>query len=487
MKNKIILLTLGIFFVLLTIPSINNPINNDTQAIESDQPERIIKLSAAHSPIHIDNNWSAAVIAGIATGFGTYRDPYVIANYEIDGGGSGSCILIENSNVYFKVENCTVYNSGTGVFNAGITLKTANNGQLINNDCSNNNIYGEGIYLWYSDNNTVSGNTANDNWYGINIAMGHYNTISGNTINDNSYGLGIVMGHYNTISGNTINDCRNGINLERDNIDCTLLGNLMNGCGIRIWGSLEEMSSYNIDTTNLVNGKPVYYYANETSLKTNNFSNAGQVLLVNCNDSMISNIDISNLYEGISLFYCNNNTVSGNTANNNERGIVLSSSINNNVTGNTANNNSYGILLQNSNHSIITKNTANNNDCFGIAVTHSNNNTVSGNIANNNEDGILLQNSNHSIITENTANYNSHYGIYLLRSNYNTVSRNTLIDNGYGCIYEDDECVGNVIENNDCGEEEAPDNLWIILLIIFVCVGVASIAIIFIVMKKRKV
>ena len=98
-----------------------------------------------------------------------------------------------------------------------------------------------------------------------------------------------------------------------------------------------------------------------------------------------------------------------------------------------------------------------------------------------------MQNSNHSIITENTANYNSHYGIYLLRSNYNTVSRNTLIDNGYGCIYECNECVGNVIENNDCGEEEAPDNLWIIILIIFVCVGAASIAIIFIVMKKRKV
>ena len=57
----------------------------------------------------------------------------------IDAGGSVSGILIENSNVYFTIENCTAYNSGPGLYNAGIKLSNAINGQLINNDCSTNN------------------------------------------------------------------------------------------------------------------------------------------------------------------------------------------------------------------------------------------------------------------------------------------------------------------------------------------------------------
>lgn len=44
-----------------------------------------------------------AKTAGICTGQGTYSDPYVIQDLVIDAGESGSCILIENSNDYFKI------------------------------------------------------------------------------------------------------------------------------------------------------------------------------------------------------------------------------------------------------------------------------------------------------------------------------------------------------------------------------------------------
>ena len=74
------------------------------------------KTSMISGKIHINNNWSAAKAAGICTGNGTYSEPYIIEDLEIDAGGSGSGILIENSDVYVKIENCTVSDSENSLF-----------------------------------------------------------------------------------------------------------------------------------------------------------------------------------------------------------------------------------------------------------------------------------------------------------------------------------------------------------------------------------
>ncbi|GAH53453.1 unnamed protein product, partial [marine sediment metagenome] len=93
----------------------------------SDENSTLIKLSSPHSRIHIDNNWSAAAIAGICTGSDIYSDPYVIEDYEIDGGGSGVCILINNTNEYFRIQNCNFTNA-----DKGIHLWNTSNGEIRN-------------------------------------------------------------------------------------------------------------------------------------------------------------------------------------------------------------------------------------------------------------------------------------------------------------------------------------------------------------------
>jgi parallel beta-helix repeat protein len=231
----------------------------------------------------------------------------------------------------------------------------------------------------------------------------------------------------------------------------------MNECGLLIYGSFAEMSSHSIDTTNLVNGKPLYYYTNEISLGSDNFTNAGQVILVNCSDSLISNLDLSNGTCGILLGYSNNNNVSGNTANYNSYGIYLRDSNDNTVSENTVNynddygawSNGYGIYLRDSNDNNVSGNTANYNDVVGIHLMNSNYNNVSVNTVNCNHDGIELEGSNDNTVSGNTANNNS-YGIYLRDSNDNTISGNAII---YiiSCIVEE-ICEGNIIENNDCQE-----------------------------------
>jgi len=189
MKSKgksivMILITLGILFALS--PVINNGLNFNAEnnTTIADKNNVNLKLSAVSGKIHVDNNWTATKVAGKCTGDGTYSSPYVIEDLVIDGGGSGSCIWIQNSDVYFNIENCTLYNSGNHWDDTGILLAMdVDNGQLIDNIIHDNYI---GIYLYSSDNNTISGNIiSNSSDNGLRVWYSYNNTISGNTANHN--------------------------------------------------------------------------------------------------------------------------------------------------------------------------------------------------------------------------------------------------------------------------------------------------------------
>ncbi|MFW9820440.1 MAG: hypothetical protein ACFFE5_12585, partial [Candidatus Thorarchaeota archaeon] len=73
-----------------------------------------LKTSKVSGRIHIkgSSGWLNFKNDGNCTGTGTIVDPYVIEDLIIDGEGLSSCIWIEDSNVHFRIENCTVYNSG---------------------------------------------------------------------------------------------------------------------------------------------------------------------------------------------------------------------------------------------------------------------------------------------------------------------------------------------------------------------------------------
>ncbi len=451
--KKIILITLGILFALSPIIindlKINEGINN-----ESDLDIENLKVSAVSAKINIDGDagWASAKIAGIVSGNGTYSIPYILEDLVVDAEGSGSGILIARSNVNFKIQNCTVSNSGNESHDAGIRLSNVNNGQLINNtvynnyngidlfySSNNNSISGnivfnnsQGIILGTCDDNRIVGNIVTNNFDGILLAVSHQNTISGNTVNNNTEGISLYFNVNNSILGNTVKyNHERGIYL-RDCINSTISGNLMTKSGLQVIGSIEKLGSLNIDTTNLVNGKPLYYYTNETNLGPNNFTNAGQVILVNVEDSLISNLNVSDGSIGISLSYCNNNNISGNTANNNLIvGIILIYSTNNNIL----------------------RNTANNNVVMGIELDFSNNNNILG----------------------NTANDNWVYGIGFYYSDNNTVSGNTLIGN-YGCIYEYDSQGNEFSNNGGCqGGEIIPGyNLFFLLGVLSVVVIILS-------------
>ena len=463
-KIKSVILALGIIFASLIINNIiilNEKVENDGTIKNRDETTfKNLKTSSVYNGgIQIDatlttnttysGNWTWAVSQPWC-----YDDNgvYIIEDLIINASSSpvGSGIYIKNSkNDYFIIKNCTVYNAASTTSDAGIKLENTNNGTLTNNNCSDNGNWG--IFLYnYCENNTVSGNTACDNLpldqdYGIYL-FDHCdnNNISGNTVNDNSaYGIFLFNDcNNNTISGNTAGNIFTtnqnfGIYLADSCDNNNISGNdLNNNAEFGIW--LNDHSSNNNVSGNTING----------NLKR------GIYLYNSCNNNTISgNTANDNGVYGIYIWNgCNDNNISGNTANDNSVGIRLDNGCNNNnISGNTVNDNSgFGIFLfNNCNNNTLSGNSAIDNDYCGIGLSqYCNGNNITENNANDNtQDGIYLLRSDNNTIKNNTINRNN-LGIWLSESDNNTISQNILVNNRW-CIFEDN-CQGNIIENNDC-------------------------------------
>ncbi|MFX0083774.1 MAG: nitrous oxide reductase family maturation protein NosD [Candidatus Hodarchaeota archaeon] len=313
--KTIILIILGILFAFIAI------LTKNPRFITSEFKHDNLKVTAISGKIHIDGNsgWAAFRAAGNCTGNGTYAVPYFIEDLIIDGEGIGSCVLIENSDVYFRIENCTFYNAGVVSPNAGIQLSNVTKGKLIINNCS---FSFSGINLDNCVNNTISGNTVHNNNYGLYYMAADNNIISGNTVNNNSYGIYYIVGDNNTISGNTANN--------------------------NSYGIYYRFGKNNTISRNIVN---------------QNYNNG--IYLEYCDNSTISGNTVNENYDnGIWLSHSKYNIISGNTVNENyNNGIWLSHSKYNIISGNTANNNTYyGISLSSSNDNIVSGNALLNND-----------------------------------------------------------------------------------------------------------------------------
>ncbi len=148
----------------------------------------------------------------------------------VDAGGRGSTITLSAGNSI--LEGFTV--RGAGADKAGIAVSSNNN--MIRNNNASSNYMGINIYPSSSDflgNNILSGNNASNNVYGIWIAFSGKNTLSNNIMTENKYNFGVNV-------------------LSED-----------------------RYYNNNIDTSNMVNGKPVYYLQGVSDKVYGEDSNAG--------------------------------------------------------------------------------------------------------------------------------------------------------------------------------------------------------------------
>ena len=258
-----------------------------------------IQLSIkADSPISITDNNQFSALA--SQGDGNKSTPWIIENYYILANGSSQHgILIQDTTHYFILRNCTVLNTDDNYY--GIYLNNVVNANITNNTVSHGLDYG--IYLIYSDNNTIHNNTAFNNTRGIrlydsqfnnitfnqaelnnqgfNIRNSMNNSIINNTANFNTeYGLYLESSsHYNVFINNTINNnYDNGFELEGSDF-CNLTFNTLKHN--KDWGA-HLVDSYDctiINNTFYNNSIPVYeYLCSGNTIENNNCTPRGPTI-----------------------------------------------------------------------------------------------------------------------------------------------------------------------------------------------------------------
>jgi parallel beta-helix repeat protein len=121
-----------------------------------------------------------------------------------------------------NVENLDVCN-GT----AGIQLGFSNNNTITNNTASSNNW--RGIHLYKSTNNTITRNTGSSNkWYGIYIFASDSNIIANNNASLNYWdGIYLYASDNNNITNNTVSGNLYGIRLSLSNSNNIFYNNIL--------------------------------------------------------------------------------------------------------------------------------------------------------------------------------------------------------------------------------------------------------------------
>ena len=348
------------------------------------------------------------------------------AGHTVTGTGSGFGVYLPNRT------GVTIKNINAERFRTGIYLYSSSNNSLTGNTSNSNHTYG--IYLRYSVNNTLIQNTSNSNRYGIFLFYSPSNTLTGNITNSNgSYGIELVVCSDSTLTDNIASNNEHGIYLSRSG-GSTLTGNTMSGnrCNFGVFAGSDSDLDNDIDTTNTVDGKSVYYVKNATDevYDSSTAGDAGTLYFINCNNITIRNLTLTKNWIGVCLWRTHNSTIENVTAFSNYwRAISLLHSNSNTLRHNTTNSTyRFGIFLYYSSDNNLTRNTVSNNG-YGISFEHSTNNTLIGNIASGNRDGVDLWTSAGNTLTDNTVSSNSRYGIYLDESSNNQIYNNNFIDN----------------------------------------------------------
>jgi nitrous oxidase accessory protein NosD len=272
------------------------------------------------------------------------------SNIVIDGSGFSIQPLQPSSNFYNigitlpNVSNVTINNFEIGGFSVGIQLSASTNCKITNNAIK-----------------TIPYSSAYPNENGIALSGSWNNLVTANTLENGGisvFAFSNYPSYNNTFSSNILHNCNFAIDGD--------------------WLSPASLSDYmnSIDASNLVNGKPVCYLVNQTSLTIDSktYPEIGFLALVNCRNMTVENLvfanmtanivfaylnnsrilsnDITCIRNGIDVLNCSSNLIKGNTITvpfdpeyYQNYVLTISDSSNNTVTGNTIRGGYFGLLL----------------------------------------------------------------------------------------------------------------------------------------------
>ncbi|MFH1100867.1 MAG: NosD domain-containing protein [Methanobacteriota archaeon] len=377
-------------------------------------------------------------------------------------------------------------------FPGGITLCYDSFDNLIqDNYCYN---YTLGISVYDSaEKNVIMGNRLSGGYAAVELMRSSYNTIQNNIILGGERGVHLVFSRKTIIRDNQFSS--QGIVID-------------NGFSPDEYETLADWNTQVIENNTAENGR-IYYYKNRENVVVP--SDAAQVLLANCSDCVVQNLNICDFQGAIQVGFSSNILIQDNTVmnsveglrirfssytsimdnmfvDNNEAGVAvvyshantfkrnmiqhtkenygngvfLEHSTMNVIDTNTITGYGYGMLcMQSSARNHILNNTVDNSSCIGLLITEaSDNTTIQGNIIQRSHYGLNLGNCSYNTIIGNIFSENEQCAIYLdgrgeeAPTTDNLVSRNTVMNNGYGIEGIDAQrCIisMNMLSNNNYG------------------------------------
>ncbi|WP_229392436.1 NosD domain-containing protein [Methanosarcina sp. DH2] len=361
---------------------------------------------------------------------------------------------VDGKPIYFFVnESNLILDSGS---NAG-TVYCINCQNVTVRDLNlSGNLYG--LYFYSSADSHVENIRSSDNRYAFYISGSSGLNFTGNHASSNSYGLYIVDSEWNSLSENILEN---------------------NTYNFGIQGSCTSQSAPDVESSNLLDGKPLYILSGVSGYVLDSGSYAGSVCLLNCQNITVRDLVFHDERFGIYLYGTGGAVLENNTLSGNYYGACLTDSGNNTVHGNKFSGNSLGIYLEASSGNILANNTLSENSGYGVYLYEARNNTINGNNAsggytgiradcsNNNtfventaagsDLGIDLFDSDYNVLTANNANSNNESGVLLTISQHNTLSENIVVENTRGITLEgwtgeistsDNILFANTISNN---------------------------------------
>ena len=397
-----------------------------------------------------------------------------------------TAVISSNNNTI--TGNDAYSNSGSGI---SILVDSRYNDVTDNHAYSNSN---DGIVIDRAGWNNVTGNNASFNGqYGVVSrcsspsydAVSDHNNISDNTIWYNNRG-GISLGQYSdydTALNNTVyENWRNGawgiyIGASHD----IIRENRLFHTSLYIYAHDKNVAvSHTLDTSNTVNGRPVYYWKDRTGGAVP--EGAGEVILANCNGVLVRNQTLTDEYAGVYILYSGNNTVENSTieasygihmSGSGGRNRFMGNNISNStvgissefstylgkdpdeVVGNYFSENGWGVGLGLSAYYInITDNIFINTWDAAIYSFNGVNINATGNTIINWKDtnnGIWLDNTNFCNIYNNSIeNHGKGNGVYVRGQNHFNISGNTIKTNQayYGISFQNYGSAYLSLENN---------------------------------------
>ena len=281
----------------------------------------------------------------------------------VDARGSGSAITLSANGI--RLEGFTVTGAGS---NTGGGINVISNDNMVrDNNASSNTL---GIYLNSSNFNNITGNNiSNSASVGIKVYdTSTNNTISRNKVTNSSSGIFFVYA-FNTTASNNI--------MENNSFNFGVGGNLSS-----------HFDGNNIDTSNLANGRPIYYvkYAKNTIYGSS--TKASTLYCISCDNVTVKDLEMSNMDRGVYFWETSNSRIQNITVKQSGWGIYLRQSPNNTITDSKFSTNNLqdyserGVTIYSSNDNILTNNTFILNN-YGLELYSSTKNTIYNNYFNN--------------------------------------------------------------------------------------------------------